>query len=115
MGKMSRNKGKEGERGFARFLCAAGFHATRGVQYHGGKDSPDVLCASLPGLHFEVKRVERLQLYDALRQAQGDSGENQIPVVAHRRNNHNWVVILDAEDFLDIVRESNLIEGETDE
>jgi hypothetical protein len=58
--------------------------------------------------HPEVKRVERLQLYDSLDQATRDSqrdGKGQIPYVAHKKNHHRWVVILDAEDFLRLVRE----------
>jgi Holliday junction resolvase len=57
MGKMSRTKGKVGEREVAELLRANGFHAARrGVQYQGGADSPDVI--GLPGFHNEVKRTE---------------------------------------------------------
>jgi len=97
MGKTSREKGKRGEREVASFLREYGYDARRGVQYHGGKDSPDVV--GLPGIHIEVKRTERLHLWDALAQAKADAGDN-IPVVFHRANDCQWVVIMDARDWM---------------
>lgn len=98
MGKSQRDKGKRGEAEVARILRAHGYDARRGVQHHGGPDSPDV--TGLPGYHIEVKRTESLRLYDALEQSSMDAGSNEVPTVWHRRNGRRWVVILDAEDFL---------------
>ncbi len=106
MSAMSRRKGKTGELELARLLTAEGFPAVRGVQYHGGTDSPDVRCPCLPRIHFEVKRTERLRLYEALTQARHDAGE-KLPIVAHRANNCGWVAILDFTDLLAIVRASD--------
>lgn len=111
-GNTSRQKGKRGERELARLLTEQGFEARRGVQYRGGPDSPDVLCPDLPDLHFEVKRTERLRLYDAVEQAVAEAGDNQVPVVAHRRNRHGWVAVLRLEDLLTILRESEYVETE---
>jgi len=108
MGKPSRDKGARGERELAAALTAEGFDAHRGRQYHGGPDSPDVICKSLSALHFEAKRTERLSIYPALQQAAEDAG-GAIPVVAHRRNNHEWVAILRLSDLLSILRESELV------
>jgi Holliday junction resolvase len=105
MSAMSCNKGKAGEREFAHRLTSEGFPATRGAQHRGGTDSPDVLCPSLPGVHFEIKRCERLRLYDALNQARSDAGE-LLPVVAHRSNGQRWIVVLELSDFLRLVREA---------
>ena len=110
-GKRSRNKGKVGEREAALFLTDQGFTARRGVQYKGGPDSPDIECPSLRRLHFEVKRNEALRLYDAITRADDDAPPDTIPVVMHRKNDCDWVVILYAEDFLNIVRESEIPEG----
>ena len=104
MGKMSKNKGKVGEREFARLLSELGVEAKRGVQYQGGTDSPDVVH-SIPGIHFEVKRSEQFGLYQALTQAFNDSGDGEVPVVAHRKNNKPWVVVLYADHFIELVRE----------
>lgn len=99
---MSRDKGKVGEREVAALLREHGFaDAKRGVQYQGGPDSADVI--GLPGWHPEVKRVERFHLYAALDQAKTDAGPDQKPVVFHRSNNNEWVVVLRAADFLNLL------------
>lgn len=95
MGRFSREKGKRGERDAAKAIeTALGLNARRGVQYAGGNESPDVV-ADLPGVHFEVKRTERLALYDALEQAQKDAAPSAVPVVLHRRNLKPWVCVLE--------------------
>ena len=73
MGKPSRDKGKRGEREIAGLLRDYGYDARRGVQYHGGADSPDVV--GLPGVHIEVKRTETLSLYPAMEQAKHDAAQ----------------------------------------
>ena len=98
----SRNKGATGEREWAHFLTDHGFSASRGQQFHGGADSPDVKCEGMDGFHPEVKRVELFNAYKSLIQA-SDDGAGKIPYVAHRRNNHPWMVCLWAEDFLALV------------
>lgn len=101
MGKASRDKGKRGERELAAKLRDFGYDTKRGVQYHGGEDSPDV--KGLPGIHIECKRVEALRLYEALSQAKGDCGE-KMPVVMHRKNNCEWVVIQPLCDWIQLYR-----------
>ncbi len=101
MGKKSRDKGKRGEREFAKFCREQGYEARRGQQY-SGLEGEDVV--GLPGIHVEVKRTERLSLYDAMAQAKSDAG-GKIPMVAHRKNNSRWLVIMEAERFFQIYRE----------
>ena len=98
----SRQKGKRGELEFAAYLKLAGYEARRGQQFSGGKDSPDVVT-NIPGVHFEVKRVDSgASPYAWLEQAELDSGE-KIPVVAHRRNRKNWIAIIRMDDLLDLL------------
>ena len=98
MGRMSKNKGKRGE-----LECAAelrrlfGVDAQRGVQYRGGTDSPDVIT-DFEGIHFEVKRTERLSLYPAMQQAVNDCG-GRIPVVCHRANGKEWLAVVRLNDL----------------
>ena len=93
MGRMSRNKGKRGEREAAAALREVlGIEARRGVQYQGGPYSPDVSTDLDSQLHIEVKRTERLSLWEALDQAQADAGDRPA-VVLHRKNGRRWVVI----------------------
>lgn len=76
----SRAKGKRIEREAAAFLREIGFpSARRGQQHRGGKDSPDVICDELAGVHLEVKGDERINfetaaMRKAVEQAHRDSG-----------------------------------------
>lgn len=87
----SRDKGKRGEREFARTLTTLGYPAERGQQFRGGQDSPDVKCDSLPQVHWEVKfyadskmnSPSELEKWRA--QAEADGGD-RLPVIAHRWN-----------------------------
>ena len=106
MGKMSKRKGASGElEAAAKLNEILGTRFHRGRQYHGGPESPD-LAGDVPGLHVEVKRTERLRLWEAVRQAQEDAGVDQVPVVMHRANRKPWVVIVEADlliRLLDVV------------
>ena len=104
----SRQKGARGEREWAAELRRLGFDgARRGQQFSGSPDSPDV-ADGIPGTHPEVKRVERLNLQDAMDQAVRDAGD-AIPYVAHRRNRSDWLVTLRASDMLDFAE--RLLQG----
>ncbi len=67
MGKMQREKGKRGERELAGTLRKYGFDSHRGQQYSGVNGDADVV--GLPGIHVEVKRVERLNISEAMKQS----------------------------------------------
>ena len=93
MGRMSRNKGKRGEREAAKELSRIlGIEARRGIQFQGGPDSPDVITELSDWLHIEVKRSERLAVYEALEQAEDDAN-GKVPLVLHRRNCKPWIAI----------------------
>lgn len=100
----SREKGKRGERQWRDELRANGYAARRGQQFSGSPDSPDVICDGLPWAHFEVKLVERLDLYAAMDQARRDSA-GKVPLVAHRRNFWPWLVTMDAERFYRLLKQ----------
>jgi len=100
----SRNKGKIGEREFASLLREHGYDARRGQQFSGSPESPDVMSDALAWLHFEIKRVQNLNLTDACVQAEGDCGGKPW-VVAHRRNHAPWLITMRAEFFFDLIRE----------
>ena len=103
MGKSQRDKGKRGERELAALLREYGYDCHRGQQYSGANGDADVV--GLPGIHIEVKRVERLNLYDALGQAARDARPGEIPVVFHRRNNCGWVCVVPIDGFMEFYRE----------
>lgn len=103
----SRQKGAAGERELSHYLDEYGIQARRGQQYSGSKESPDVV-SDLEGIHIECKRVEAGNPYGWLRQAIRDSG-TKIPVVFHRRNREDWIVVLRASDFLKLAKAANEI------
>jgi len=99
----SKEKGGRGEREFAALCRDEGYDAQRGQQFQGGIDSPDV--KGLPGIHVEVKRVERLNIHEAMSQSIRDSGGKAIPIVAHRKNRHEFLITMRAEDWFTLYRE----------
>lgn len=99
----SRQKGARGERELASKLREHGFEARRGVQYSGANGDADVV--GLPGIHIEVKRVERFSLYDALAQSKRDARYDELPVVMHRKNNCEWVVVQPLDDWLEMYKD----------
>jgi len=95
------SKGKRGEREWSKWLrdnldCK---DARRGQQFQGGADSPDVVCG-IPNTHCEVKRVEKLNLGNAMAQAVSDSDGDAIPYCAHRKNMGEWMVTVRACDLV---------------
>lgn len=102
MGKASRNKGKAGEREVARLCREYGYDTKRGQQY-SGRGEDDVV--GLPGVHIEVKRVERLNLHAAMEQSIRDA-KGDIPIVVHRMSREPWMVTMRFEDFMTMFRVS---------
>lgn len=98
----SRSKGKVGELEIAKLLREKyGYtNARRGQQFHGGPDSPDV--CGVDGLHIEVKRVEKLNIEDAMQQSIRDASEDELPVVFHRRNKEKWKATMLLDDFMNL-------------
>lgn len=99
--KNSRAKGASAERELANYLSERGFKARRGQQFSGGSESPDVVCPGLADFHIECKRVEAGNLYVWLEQSKRDAGKKKKPLVIHRKNQREWVVICRLDDFLE--------------
>ncbi len=94
----SRAKGAKGERELARKLREYGYDCRRGQQYSGANGDADVV--GLEGIHIECKRVERLNIEDAIAQAKRDAREGELPAVFHRKNNHEWLVTMPLPDWM---------------
>lgn len=99
----SKQKGKGGEREIVNLLKENGYDARRSQQYCGYTgEAPDVI--GLKGFHIEVKRVERLNIDNAMEQAIRDSGDSgEKPIVMHRRNGKNWLVTMGIKDFFTLL------------
>jgi Holliday junction resolvase len=95
----SKAKGSAGERELANRLKELGLTARRTQQFCGKAGDADVDCVELSSYHIECKRVERLNIDQAIDQAVRDCGD-KTPVVMHRRNKKPWLVTLFLEDFI---------------
>lgn len=101
----SRQKGASGERELANLLKKLGFKTRRGVQFCAANGDADVV--GIPGLHIECKRVERLNIHEAMQQSRRDARGDEMPVVMHRKNRTSWLVTLDLMDFVDLWKEAD--------
>lgn len=63
-----------------------------------------MICDALSWAHFEVKCVERLNIYDAMDQATRDAGQQKTPFVCHKRNFRSFLVTMDGETFFRFLR-----------
>ena len=99
----SRQKGARGERELAKKLKEYGYDCRRGQQYCGANGDADVI--GLPKIHIECKRVERLNIEDAMAQSKRDAKQDEIPTVMHRKNECEWLVTMRLEDFIKLYRE----------
>ena len=99
----SRNKGAAGERELSNKLKEYGYKTRRGQQFCGANGDADVV--GLPGIHIECKRVEKLNLYDAISQAKSDAKDGEIPTVFHRKNHSEWLVTMTLDDWMKLYRE----------
>lgn len=94
MPKNSRAKGAAGERELAALLREAGYkNAKRGQQFSGLQGDADVVDA-LPYIHIECKRVERLNVDEAIDQSMRDARQGELPAVFHRKNRRPWLVTM---------------------
>lgn len=98
-GRGSQRKGAGGERELCELLQQAGYPVERGGSMTFGSIADIV---GLPRVHIECKRVERLNLHDAMNQAIQDSARlrDGWPCVFHRRNRSGWLVTMRLNDWL---------------
>lgn len=99
----SRQKGARFERMLANKLREYGYDCRRGQQYCGANGDADVI--GLPGIHIEAKAVERLNLYEAIKQAKRDAKDGDIPAVFHKKNNQEILVTMPFNDFMRLYKE----------
>jgi len=99
----SRDKGARYERYIAKRIREYGYEAERGCQHAGGKDSPDVKC-NMNGIHWECKKVEKLNIWNALAQSERDAGDGEIPAVVFARNRSKDYVAVPFDDFMRMFR-----------
>lgn len=110
-GSSSARKGANGERELAAVLREYGYNIERGGSMSFG-EVPDL--TGLPGVHIECKRVERLNVPEAMKQAQRDSDrfKDGAPTVFHRRSRESWLVTMRLADWMDLYqRQKTAVSG----
>jgi Holliday junction resolvase len=98
----SRDKGCRGERELSSKLKEYGFNTRRGQQFCGVEGNADVI--GLPSIHIECKRVEHLNIYNALSQAVSDAKEGETPVVMHRKDRSEWLCTMKLSDWINLYK-----------
>ena len=102
-GKSSQNKGRRGELELARLFQEYSYDVQPGQAVSFGA-TPDLV--GLPGIHIECKRNERLNVPEAMAQAQRDAERFQdgAPAVFHRRNRGIWLVTMAFQDWIHLYK-----------
>ena len=106
MSRSQQRKGADGEKELTSILRRAGYPVSWGGNKTYGA-VPDV--SGLPGVHIEVKRRERLNITEAMEQAERDADRfrDGAPAVFHRRNQKPWLVTMRLSDWLTLYSSSN--------
>ena len=101
MGRSSQRKGADGERELSNILKEYGFSVRRGQVFNHESD-----MVGLEGIHPEVKRVEKLNVPAAMRQAvtEAQIRKDGTPTLFHRRNREEWLVTMRLEDWIELYR-----------
>ena len=97
----SRTKGAAGERELAHVLQDHGIDCQRGYVQFKQSD-----LVGIDGIHVECKRVEKLNIHNAMNQAIEESKKRNDgrPTVFHRRNRTEWLVTMRLDDWADLYK-----------
>jgi Holliday junction resolvase len=101
----SSRKGAAGERELAALLRDEGYIVARGgTQSYG--ELPDLI--GLPGIHIECKRVEKLNVPEAMQQSMRDAEKfrDGKPALFHRRSRSPWLVTMLFTDWIKLYKEA---------
>lgn len=97
--KNSRRKGKHGELDAASTLRRLFSWTTRRTQqFKGTAESADVEVEETPDAFWEVKREERLNVFEAISTAAAQAGD-KLPILMHRKNRTDWLLTIRLTDL----------------
>lgn len=98
----SRNKGARGEREFIQDHLVPHWPAAKRNLDQYGSDKRD--CLEVAGVHWQIKRTEKLELWKAIEQAETEARDHDIPVVAFRRNRSGWYCVIEADELVALLK-----------
>ena len=102
----SQKKGKRKEREIAKIINKKfGTNVRRTPQSGGLSFKGDIidLHGPLKAFHFEIKCQEKLNIWKAIRQSEGDAPIGKTPIVVFSRNFERDYVALEFETFLNLL------------
>ena len=96
-GKAAREKGSRFERELSKLFNEHGFHTHRGYVFHKQSDVVDLL-----GIHVEAKAHERMNVWDAMKQAveEADKRKDGMPTVFWKRSRKGIMVCMRFDDWM---------------
>lgn len=102
-GKRSQRKGADGELELCKIFREHGYDCSRGGSLSFG-EVPDL--SGLPGIHIEVKRVEKQNIYEWMAQARHDANKfrDGLPAVFWRKNRRPWLVIMPLDSWISMYK-----------
>jgi hypothetical protein len=100
-GRGARTKGGSAEREVVAILHAHGFYRARRNFQSGGQGGGDI--TGVPGVHLEVKRQERVCIWDWIAQAEHDARPTDVAAVVFRRSRSGWYAVVGFEDLLGLL------------
>lgn len=96
----SRAKGSAGERELAEIFRTMGYSARRSQQFCGVNSDSDLTIEEMGGMLVECKRVEKLNLHEAVVKAASDAAPHlKTPMVCHRKNGSEWLATIRLKDL----------------
>ena len=110
----SKRKGVRGELMWRGVCRLHGFDKVRRTAQYCGNTGDAADCIGLPNIHQEVKFVESLNVRKAYEQAEHDAkkaNNGDMPIVAWKKSNQKWLVIMSADDWFKMYKESRLSNG----
>jgi hypothetical protein len=97
----SRAKGKRAELALAQILVPYWPEVCRNLDQFGAKKQ-DML--GTPGVHWQVKHVESLNIWKALNQAITEADPKDVPIVAFKRNRSPWYAAMELDELIPLLR-----------
>ena len=96
-GKAAREKGARFERELSKLFNEHGFHTHRGYVFHKQSDVVDLL-----GIHVEAKAHERMNVWDAMKQAveEAEKRKDGMPTVFWKRSRKGIMVCMRFDDWM---------------
>lgn len=107
-GSKSQRKGASGEKELCEIFQQHGYTSVQRPPAPSYGRQPDLV--GLEGIHVECKRSERLNIHEAMQQAQRDADAfcDGFPTVFHRRNRSPWLVTMKMEDWLKLYQNKRI-------